>query len=276
MKLMQSLPIRLGTVRVRLLCCSLIGIVLFTSCGAPRKLQQDIRNSRDKERGTFVQTEDGTVLEGESLKVKYPFFKKAYVEINQSEKVKLRDVVVLQNDEGYYRKINGQLSPRIKKGGINTYLTFKTVTEYEAPSTSNGNMARHRTRVVEVYYLQKTDSGIVKQMTPAVVNEFVSDYEPAKEFMDEYYRTQRKARTWSWINTGAVVGGLALMVTSGTSGGEDGQDNVDAQAYVGLGLFMGGLINGVVNKFRKGRNYKNLELAIDEYNRGYNSKKKKR
>ena len=237
-------------------------------------MQADIRNSRDKERGTFVQTEDGTVLEGESLKVKYPFFKKAYVEINKSERVKLRDVVVLQNDEGYYRKINGQLAPRIKKGGINTYLTTRTVTEYEAPSTSNGTMGRHRSRVVEVYYLQKTDSGAVKQMTPAVVNEFVSDYEPAKEFMDEYYRTQRKVRTWSWINTGAVVGGVALMVTSS----EDENGDLAPQAYAGFGLFMGGLINGVVNKFRKGRNYKNLELAIDEYNRGYNkgyNKKKK-
>jgi hypothetical protein len=275
MKFMQSLPFKLGTVRLRLLCCSLIGVVLLSSCGGPRKLQSDIRNSRDKDRGTFVQTEDGTVLEGESLKVKYPFFKKAYVEINKSEKVKLRDVVVLQNEEGYYRKINGQLAPRIKKGGINTYLTTKTVTEYEAPSTSNGNMGRHRSRVVEIYYLQKTDSGVVKQMTPAVVNEFVSDYEPAKEFMDEYYRTQRKVRTWSWINTGAVVGGAVLMVTSGGDGGDDGQnDDLDAQAYVGFGLFMGGLINGVVNKFRKGRNYKNLELAIDEYNRGYNKKRR--
>ena len=274
MKSIRSLPTKLGTVRLRLLCCSLIGIVLLTSCGGQRRLQADIRNSRDKDRGNFIQTKDGEILEGESLKVKYPFFKKAYVEINKSEQVKLRDVEVLQNEEGYYRKINGQLAPRIKKGGINTYLTFKTVTEYEAPSTSNGNMARHRTRVVEIYYLQKTDSGVVKQMTPAVVNEFVSDYQPAKDFMDEYYRTQRKVRTWGWINTAAVVGGAVLMVTSGGDGGDDGQDELEPQAYVGFGLFMGGLINGVVNKFRKGRNFRNLELAIDEYNRGYNKKRK--
>ena len=271
MKFLQSSPIKPGTLGFSFLC-SLIVIVLLTSCGRARRMQADIRNSRDKDRGNFVQTEDGTIVEGESMKVKYPFFKKAYVEINKSEKVKLRDVVVLQNDEGYYRKINGQLAPRIKKGGINTYLTTRTVTEYEAPNVSNNNRGRHRTRIVEIYYLQKSDSGAVKQMTPAVVNEMVSDYGPAKEFMDEYYRTQRKVRTWSWINTGAVVGGVVLMVTSS----EDENGDLDPQAYAGFGLFMGGLINGIVNKFRKGRNYRNLELAIDEYNRGYNNRNNKR
>jgi hypothetical protein len=43
-------------------------------------------------------------------------------------------------------------------------------------------------------------------------------------------------------------------------------DRVNAAGYGGASLFFGGIVNGFVNKIRKAKNYKNLQLAIDEYN----------
>src|SRR5205085_5476991 len=141
----------------KLSLCVTVAIVLFSSCTGVRKLQEDIYNSRDKERGNFIQTKDGNIMEGENLNVRYPFFKKAYVQINQQDKVRLRDIEVMQNDNGYYRNIEGYLAPRIKKGGINTFLTYRTSTTYSAPTA--GNMSGWSTTTVPVYYVQKTDSG---------------------------------------------------------------------------------------------------------------------
>jgi hypothetical protein len=236
--------------------------MLFTSCMGVRKLQEDVHRSRDDQRGNFIQTKDGTVVEGEELKVKYPFLKKAYVQINQQEKVNLREVEVMQNDAGYYRKINGALAPRIKKGGINTYLTYETRTTY---STGANGRGRTSTTTVPVYWVQKSDSGQVLRMTPAVVEEMVSDYQPAMDFMDQYNQTRKGTTTWNYINTAAVLGGIALMATSVKI--NDTESYIKStNATAGLGLFFGGIISGVVNKFRKADNYKNLELAIDEYN----------
>jgi hypothetical protein len=243
------------------LLSSLTLMLILTSCAGVSKLHEDIHNSRDDKKGNFIQTKDGTVVQGDDLKIRYPFLKKAYVQINQQDKVNLRDVEVMQNDAGYYRMINGALAPRIKKGGINTFLTYETRTTYSA---SPNGMGRTRTYTVPVYFLQKTDSGIVRRMSAPVVEEMVADYQPAMDFMDQYNETRRKARTWSWINTAAVIGGAVLM-SSGVAN-YDGKATMKPQGYVGAGLFVGGIVSGVVNKVRKGNNYKNIELAIDEYN----------
>ena len=244
------------------LCSSLMLIMLLTSCMGSRRLQEDIHNSRDNRRSNFIQTKDGSVVEGEALKVKYPFLRKAYVQINEQDKVNLRDIEVMQNDVGYYRKINGLLAPRIKKGGINTYLTYETRTTYSGTG-GVGNRGGFRTTTVPVYFVQKSDSGTVLRMTPIVVEEMVADYQPALDFMDQYNLTRKQARTWSWLNTAAVFGGIALIASGA---GDDANASVKPQVYVGGGLLIGGLINGMVNKVRKASNYRNVELAIDEYN----------
>jgi len=249
---------------------SLTLILLFASCTTVHHVREDVRKSRDEQKGNFIQTQDGTVIQGEELKVRYPFLKKAYVQINQQEKVNLREVEVMQNDEGYYRKINGQLAPRIQKGWINTFRTYETRTTY---TTSPNGMGRTRTYTVAVYYLQKTDSGIVRRKSPDVVEEMVADYQPALDFMDQYNETRRKARTWNWINTAAVFGGVFLMSTGINS--YEGNTTMKPQGYAGAGLFVGGLVNGVVNKIRKANNYKNIDLAIDEYNAQVNRKKRR-
>jgi hypothetical protein len=89
------------------------------------------------------------------------------------------------------------------------------------------------------------------------------------EYINVYEQTQKKARMWSWINTTAVIGGIFLATQ-----GVDNNNQVTPVGYASVGMFLGGFINGFVNKVRKGRNGKNLELAIDAYN--YQTVKKKR
>jgi hypothetical protein len=240
----------------------LLLLVVFSSCAASKRFREDVNASRDKERGNFIETFDGEVIEGDNLNVRYPFFKKPFVEINKQEVVKLKDVKVLQNNAGYYRNVNGQLAPRVKKGLLNMYMTTETYQEYQAPSGAN-TTGRWKTRVRYVYWIQKGAEGGITRFTPDALRGMISDYEPAMEYMNEYDRQMKKVRTWSWINTGAVIGGLVLAGAAGT----DENNNVTAAGYAGAGLFAGGLIYGIVNKVRRVKAYKNVELAFDEYNR---------
>ena len=89
------------------------------------------------------------------------------------------------------------------------------------------------------------------------------------EYMDLFRHNQKKVRIWSLINTASVFGGLVPAGTLGSNNTTAGNTAVIA----GGGLFFGGLVNGFVNKIRKGKNYTNLQLAIDEYN--YQVKRKK-
>ena len=104
--------------------------------------------------------------------------------------------------------------------------------------------------------------GKIEDFTPDRVETNVSDYAPAMDFVNDYKQTQRKVKTWSIINTTAVFGGLVLAGTLGANNSSASQ----SAGYGGLGLFLGGLVNGFVNKVRRGKNISNLELALDSYN----------
>jgi hypothetical protein len=237
----------------------LISFFLF-SCSSYRRLQEDIYAARDKERQSFVQTTDGKVIEANEAVLRTPLFKRSIIELDKETRIPVRDVVAYQDRDAYYRKIRGQFAPRIKKGSINMYRTTEIYTEYQGPSTFNGGFGGTRSRNKVVYYIQKGDESETLLFTPDVTREYVKDYAPSMDYINMYDETQRKVRKWSWINTGAVIGGAILLV-AGVSNSQ-----VSATGYAGAGLFFGGLINGFVNKIRRAGNYKNLELAIDEYN----------
>ena len=171
-----------------------------------------------------------------------------------------------QNNTAYYRNINGQFAQRIQKGLINMYQSTQMYTEF---STSPSGRSTTRTRVRYYYWLQKGDNAETVSFTPDATEQYVRDYAPAMEYMDPYHQTQRKVKTWSIINTASVFGGLVLAGTLGAN-------NTSASKAVGVGgvgLFLGGIVNGFVNKVRRAKNYKNLQLAIDEYN--HQAKRKK-
>jgi hypothetical protein len=237
------------------------------SCKSVQQLQEDRQNAREKDRKAFVQKTDGEIVEANEARLRQPLFGKSTIELDQDQRIPLRDIRAYQNNEAYYLRTPLGFSPRIKKGLINVYLATEMYTSYE-PSSGYGRPGGTRTHTRYVYYLQKGNDAEVERMEPKVVERYVQDYAPAMEYINMYFQTQKKVKTWSIINTAAVFGGLVLA-TQGVTG-----KNVNAAGYGGVGLFVGGLVNGFVNKIRRVKNVRNLELAVDEYN--YQTRVKKR
>lgn len=235
--------------------------VFFFSCAGVKKFRGDLASAKDRDRKNFVQTNDGTIYEVNEVVFRNPLFGKSTVEIDKNTKINAKDILAYQNSTGYYRRVEGMLAPRIKKGLINMYLTTQTYQEFES-SASHGGGGHWRTRTRYFYHLQKGDDAPVVRFDPNVLEEYVKDYPAAMEYIEAYKMQMKKVRTWSWVNTGAVVGGIVMVGTAGL----DNNNNVTPAGYAGVGLFVGGLVSGVVNKFRRIKPYKNLELAIDEYN----------
>lgn len=244
--------------------------LFLLSCAGAKRMQEDMLNSREKDRKAFVEKKDGQVIEASEAKLRSPLFGKSTIELDGAEKIPLKEVAAYQNDYAYYHITPSGFAPRVKKGLINTYVGRDTYTEYETPSMANSGFGGLKTKTRYVYYLQKGNRGTIESLQPAVVESYVADYAPAMEFMNDYNQTQKKVSRWAIINTAATLGGLVLAGAAGL----DKNDNVTAAGYGGLGLFVGGVVNGFVNKIRRGKNYKNLELAIDTYN-GQVTKKKR-
>lgn len=238
--------------------------VCFVSCVGVSRFSDNTYAAREKDRKSFVQTKDGTITEADEVKLRSPLIGKSTIQLNGDVKIPVKEVLAYQNNTAYYRNINGQFAPRITKGLINMYMTSQTYTEF---STSPSGRSSTKTRTRYYYWLQKGDNAETVSFTPQVTEQYVKDYAPAMEYIDVFHQTQKKVKTWSLINTTATIGGL-FLVTQGIK-----NDKVTAAGYASLPLFFGGLVNGFVNKFRKGKNYKNLQLAIDEYN--YQVKRKK-
>lgn len=245
---------------------SLILVVLMCSCGTTRQMRGEIVQARDSLAGNFVQAKGGMVVKGDTLAVRYPFFQKGYVEINQQEREKLQDIAVMQNDLGYYRTLEDGLAPRIKKGGVNMYLAYRVTHEREYLDKGSGNgmtskgQWKKQTKWARVYYIQQADTGRPVLFNPMVVSGWVSDYQPAKKMMQEYYTKRKQIRVMTWVDIGAIVGGVAIASIS----------NNDAVSSAGFGLFLGGLVNSCLNWGRRAKNVKRVERTIDVYNCGYN------
>jgi hypothetical protein len=254
---------------VRSLIVGTMLLFLF-SCKGIHKMQEDVYNARDKDHKAFVEKKDGEIIEANEARLRSPLFGKTTIELDQDVRIPIKELRAYQNNEAYYHTTPSGFAPRIKKGLINVYLATSTYTTYESPGMSNGNVGRTKTHTRYIYYLQKGKDGTVETIKPKLVETYVSDYAPAMEYIDLYKQTQKKVATWSWINTAAVVGGLVLAGTSGI----DKNDNVTVAGYGGLGLFVGGMVNGFVNKIRRFKNAKNLELAVDTYNSQTVKKKK--
>lgn len=245
---------------------------LFASCVGMRTFHHDTYKAREKDQKAFVQMVDGQVIEANEAVLKAPLFGKATIQLDKDTKIPVKEVMAYQNGSAYYRRMDGQFIPRIKKGLVNMYMKTETYQDYSGPVGANGMGGGWRTRTRVVYFLQKGNEAPLVKFTPELTKEYVQDYAPALEFVDVYESNQRKYRTWSYINTAATLGGLGMIMTGGANTTED---KVAPAAYAGLGLFAGGIINGFVNKVRKGKNIRNLELAIETYNeRGTKSKRR--
>lgn len=252
--------------------------VLLSSCTGMRQLREDLKNSREPDKDKFVVT-NGTEIESKKLTFKSPLFKAQKVVLDDGTEVKIRDVEAYQDDNAYYLRLNQYpygFAHRMKRGAINMYLAVSSETVYDPGAgariynsgsrtwSSTGGYTR-RTRYH--YFLEKDNSKRLLQFTPDNVENMVRGYTPAMEFMDIYKNNKKKYKTWSLVNTGAVLAGLVMMLTSVEG------DKVKPHGYAGVGLFLGGLISGFVNKINKVKNVTNLSLAVDEYNTGSRKKK---
>lgn len=240
-------------------------------------MEENLYTSRDKEKGNFVKLKDSTVIVGDEVKMRYPFLGQSFVEVNK-DRVKLKEVDVLQNSTAYYKNVNGTMMPRIAKGGINVYLTYRkysnsnSTTSYNAVTNTNVTTTTTYTTTYPVYFIQKTDSGKVKPFEPKYLDAMVGDYQPAKEYMDIFYQKRKVTRMWTWINAGVITGGVAYFFIS--KGNANSTAKFSTGEYVASGAVLGGLVSGLINMMRRGNNYKNLFEAISEYNYGYNRRKK--
>ena len=239
---------------------ALIAFVM-SSCGVA-KFKEATYAAREKNKKAFVEKENGEIIEASDAKVRSPLFGKATIELN-GEKIPLKEVIAYQDQSAYYRRINGQFAPRIKKGLINMFSVAVNYTEWEQPGRANGGMGGMRNRTKIIYYLQKGDAAPAFRFTPDLTRDYVKDYAPAMEYINLYDQTQKKVKMWSWINTGAVLAG---GIIAATAGGNSGGTVREGQLFTGVGLVTAGLINGFVNKARRAKNVKNLEIAIDTYN----------
>lgn len=244
-------------------------LALF-SCAGMKRMQENMANSRETDHKAFVEKKDGEIIEANEAKLRSSLFGKSTIELDGEVKIPLKEVAAYQNSYAYYHTTPNGFAPRFKKGLINMYVATQQYTEYESPSMSNANIGGVKTRTRYVYYIQKGKAGGIEVFSPKIVESYVSDYAPAMEFMDVYNETQKKVKRWSLINTAATLGGLVLVGVAGL----DKDNNPTAAGYAGTGLFFGGIINGFVNKVRRGKNTVNLELAIDAYN-GQVTKKKR-
>jgi hypothetical protein len=260
----------------------LLAGILLSSCGGMRQLQEDLRNSREPGKDKFIVTSDNTEIESKKLTFKSPLFKAQKVVLDNGTEVKVKDIIAYQDDNAFYLRLHQNpygFAHRMKRGPINMYRAISSETYYDpgggprvynSPGTSmggrngswssSGSMSR---RTVYHYFLEKNNGRTLLDFTPANVETMVSDYQPAMDFINQYKETRKKAKRWSLINTAAVLGGAVLMATSVSSS----SDKIKPHGYVGFGLFIGGLVNGIFNKLRKIKNVNNLVLAVDEYNR---------
>lgn len=245
-------------------------ICLLCSCKSMRQMQEDIYNSRDKDHKSFVLKNDGEIVETNETRLRTPLFGKAAIELDNDVRIPLKEVRAYQNSSAFMMTTPYGFAPRIKKGLINVYLAQTQYSTYDAPTGPNGTGGGWHNHVRYIYYLQKGDEGGLREMTPSLVQDYVRDYAPSMEYIDIYLNTKKKVKMWSIINTAAVFGG-AVLAASGS--GNNGK--ASSVSYAGGALFLGGLVNGFVNKVRKVKNARNLEHAIDEYNLQITRKKRR-
>lgn len=222
--------------------------------------------SKDRDRKQFVQMEDGKIIEGTEVHLHMPFIGKPDIVVDRGNSISLKEVQAYQTINAYYRKIGKAFVPRIKKGPVNVYCSTSATAIYTpyAPSTlhtpSAGGSAASSVSIRYTYYIQKGDSAKIERLKPLLLQTYVKDYAPSAEVMSTYLAKAKKQKIWSWINTSSLFGGIIMAGALGVK-----NDNVTAFGYTGVGLLVGGLLNGIANKVFKAANYHRLEEAIDLY-----------
>lgn len=263
---MQELIIkRLLKMSKRNLFFGLVTLVLFSSCNKHySRFARSFKGGKEDSGQNFVITKDGNKINSSEVKEKSPLFSKSVLKLDDGTKVPVRDVMAYQNDAGYYARLNntGGLLKRVHKGTIDIYE--KVSVTYNAPTYRTNGIGMggwsgggSTTRID--YYLKKGLNGEPVAMFPSNGKEIlslVSDYAPSADLMMAFNKKRKQLQTISYINWGLIGGGLVMIFASKS----------DAMMYTGGGLLFGGMVSGLVNIIRKGKNYNRMFDAITEYN----------
>jgi hypothetical protein len=159
-------------------------IFLFQGCSTPSALHNlsgNTDNGIEPGSTEFVELNDGTIIEGEITKERLrqtnnlSLGKKGDVTI-AGKKYDFKDIKSLQDNNVFFRKTPYKMfARRIVKGRINVYRT------YHENTNSKGGISTH-----QEHYIQKGDDGKMIWFEVKVLEEMISDYQPAIEKMNDF------------------------------------------------------------------------------------------
>jgi hypothetical protein len=241
--------------------------VLLNSCYTWKQFERDMGSdtagSKEKGEKYFIETKNGQTYEVAPSAFKSSGWQNKDVQTADKNEVSSGEIVAYQDENAYYRKVNGGFIPRIISGKINVYKTYQSYV-YQTTTPLGGGSSRISTRRAyrPLYIIQK-GNGKTEEVSGDGVRDMVSDDAASMEIMKEYYRVEKSVKLWKIINTSAAVGGGVLAAAAGT----DANDEVTAVGFGSVALFAAGITSGIFNRNRKAKNAIKLFDAIREYNR---------
>jgi hypothetical protein len=198
----------------------------------------------------FVKLNSGQVIYPESIE---ELRKK--IKVNDNTSYNKENVAEYSTGTHYYRRLEKKYFAEKKyQGRINIWNRLSVET-YTTTSSSGGSSMR--TRVVEVLYLQKGDSGKLVGFSNANVRQMIPQSEPAYKYIQKYDHKRWAARRLQWISLGVIAAGLATAIASDTN---------DKLAALGGAMIPTGLVGVFVGMFKRASSTEYLSKAVASYN----------
>jgi hypothetical protein len=161
----------------------IIILFLFQGCSTPSALHNLSGNADgalETGKAEFIELNDGAIVEGEITretlrKTNVVFSAKGSATL-AGKKYDYKEIKALQDDNIFYRKTPyNTFARRIIKGKLNVYRTY-----HEATNSKGGSYTYQQ------HYIQKGDDGKMIWFEVKVLEEMISDYQPAVEKMNDY------------------------------------------------------------------------------------------
>jgi hypothetical protein len=174
-------------------------LVIFSGCVSSASLPhlRPDGEASEKDKGEFVELNNGTIIEGDITKVSLATLlaikKVGNVTLNGT-KYAYKEVKAFQEDSKYYRKnAYNNFNERIVKGKINIYRSFHT-----GQSTDSKGFTHSFSYYL--HFLQKGDAEKVVAFELKVLKKMIQDYQPAVEEFNKYDALSKKEKKFKGDN----------------------------------------------------------------------------
>ena len=244
---------------------SLSSCILFRR--AMEKEQQLLSNGRQTEpTPTFVMKRDSTLIPYDGLKTKSPLFGKAKFILDKELTILAKDVLAYQTEDAYYTNIPlTSWSPRINLAAISKYRGIAYENRTTTTTSATGNTSTSSSaRPVITYFIQK-QNGSIMRYTHKNLYSMIQDNESSLAIMDDFYVVKKKYSKIGTINNLVCLSGFILA----SIGSKPNSSN--AVGGVGTGMILGSIVSGFINRPKKRRNNKKIELTYEDYNNSMKS-----